>query len=185
MAIKSGIPGQRGTVIWLSGLPCSGKTTIGSGLEELLSTEGFVVRMLDGDVSRKGICSDLGFSEYDRKENIRRIAEIAKLFAETGVITICAYITPTEDLRTLAAGIIGNNNLVQVFVDTPLEVCEQRDVKGMYRKARQGEIKEFTGVSAPFEIPLNTQLTLRTVNTDPSDSIRELYNYLIPIIKAS
>lgn len=174
---------QRGVVVWLSGLPCSGKTTIGSGLETVLQDAGFVVRMLDGDVTRKGICSDLGFSETDRAENIRRIAEISKLFAETGIITICAFITPTEELRHLAQSIIGETNMVNVFVDAPLEVCEQRDVKGMYKKARKGEINDFTGVSAPFEVPLVPDVTLHTNDFRPAESIRELFDYLLPIIE--
>jgi adenylylsulfate kinase len=173
---------QRGIVVWLSGLPCSGKTTIGLGLENHLLEEGFIVRMLDGDVTRKGICSDLGFSEHDRKENIRRIAEIAKLLAETGIVTICAFITPTEDLRQLARQIIGDGQLISVFVDTPLEVCENRDVKGMYKKARKGEIAEFTGVSAPFEVPVAPGLVLSTAHSSPDASIKELYEYLLPII---
>lgn len=174
---------QRGIVVWLSGLPCSGKTTIGSGLETVLQNAGFIVRMLDGDVTRKGICSDLGFSEADRKENIRRIAEISRLFAETGIITICAFITPTEELRHLAQGIIGHDNMVNVFVDTPLEVCEARDVKGMYKKARKGEITDFTGVSAPFEVPEAPDIRLRTADFIPEQSIRELTDYLLPIIE--
>lgn len=173
---------QRGIVIWLSGLPCSGKTTIGSGLENQLKNEGFIVRMLDGDITRKGICSDLGFSEKDRKENIRRIAEISRLLADTGIITICAFITPTEDLRQMAREIIGSSQFVNVFVDTPLEICEERDVKGMYRKARKGEISDFTGVSAPFEIPAIPDVILRTAHTSPDSSTQELYEYLLPLI---
>lgn len=173
---------QKGVVVWLSGLPCSGKTTIGTGLEKILTEEGFVVRMLDGDVTRKGICSDLGFSERDRKENIRRVAEIARLFAETGVVTICAFITPTDDLRKLALDITGKEYFVNVFVNTSLEVCEQRDVKGMYRKARLGQIAEFTGVSAPFEIPVEPDIVLNTFGNRPEESATELYNYLIPLI---
>lgn len=173
---------QRGVVVWLSGLPCSGKTTIGLGLEKQLQEKGFIVRMLDGDITRKGICNDLGFSEKDRKENIRRVAEIARLFAETGIITICAFITPTEDLRALSRQIIGDGQLLTVFVDTPLEVCEERDVKGMYKKARKGEISEFTGVSAPFEAPASPDVTLSTAHHSPEDSIRELLDYLLPII---
>lgn len=173
---------QKGAVVWLSGLPCSGKTTIGTGLEKILTEEGFIVRMLDGDVTRKGICNDLGFSENDRKENIRRIAEIAKLFAETGVLTICAFITPTEELRKLALDITGKEYFINVFVDTPLEVCEERDVKGMYKKARMGQIAEFTGVSAPFEAPADPDIVLHTLDFNPDESALELYNYLIPLI---
>lgn len=173
---------QRGVVVWLSGLPCSGKTTIGTGLEKLLNKEGYFVRMLDGDVTRKGICNDLGFSEKDRRENIRRVAEIARLFAETGVITICAFITPTDDLRKLAHDITGKDFFINVFVDTPLQLCEQRDVKGMYKKARRGEITDFTGVSAPFEVPSDPDIILQTLYSNPNESACELYNYLIPLI---
>lgn len=174
---------QRGAVIWLSGLPCSGKTTIGLGLEQMLMESGFIVRMLDGDITRKGICSDLGFSVNDRYENIRRVAEIARLFAETGIITLCAFITPTDSLREMAYKIVGEEYFINVFVDAPLEICEQRDVKGMYKKARRGEISDFTGVSAPFEVPSNPDITLSTAAFNPQQSIRELYDYLLPIIE--
>lgn len=172
-----------GAVIWLSGLPCSGKTTIGIGLEAKLKNSGYPVRMLDGDITRKGICSDLGFSLQDRYENIRRIAEIARLFSETGVITICAFITPTEELRQLALHIVGEDNFINVFVDASLEVCEQRDVKGMYKKARKGEINDFTGVSAPFDTPENPDITLYTADFNPQQTVNELYYYLLPLIE--
>ncbi len=173
---------QNGKVIWLSGLPCSGKTTIGIGLEKALTNAGYLVRMLDGDITRKGICSDLGFSISDRHENIRRVAEIARLFAETGIITICAFITPTNELRELAGNITGDDFFVNVYVDAPLEICEQRDVKGMYRKAREGRIENFTGVSAPFEIPSDPHIRLSTAEFNPSESINELYEFLLPLI---
>jgi adenylylsulfate kinase len=173
---------QRARVIWLTGLPCSGKTTIGVGLEQVLINKGFQVRLLDGDVTRKGICSDLGFSEDDRIENIRRIAEISKLFAESGIITINAFITPTEKLRTMAMGIIGREDFINVFVDTPLDLCEQRDVKGMYKKARNGEIKDFTGVSAPYEPPLDAAIEIKTSGSDPAQSIKKLFDYILPLI---
>lgn len=179
---RGNVLNQRGLVVWLSGLPCSGKTTIGTGLEEALNESGFLVRMLDGDVTRKGICNDLGFTEHDRHENIRRIAEIAKLFAETGIITICAFITPTEELRQLALKITGEDYFINVFVDAPLELCEQRDVKGMYKKAHKGEISDFTGISAPFEVPSNPHIKLYTADFNPAESVKELYNYLIPLV---
>ena len=174
---------QRGVVVWLSGLPCSGKTTIGLGLEKILVNEGYIVRMLDGDITRKGICSDLGFSINDRNENIRRVSEIAKLFAEKDIITICAFITPTDSLRQMALQIVGESHFINVFVDAPLDICEQRDVKGMYKKARRGEISDFTGVSAPFEVPSNPDIILSTADFNPQQSIKELYNYLLPIIE--
>jgi adenylylsulfate kinase len=173
---------QRARVIWLTGLPCSGKTTIGAGLEHVLISRGFHVRMLDGDVTRKGICSDLGFSENDRIENIRRIAEISKLFAESGIITINAFITPTEKLRAMAMEIIGREDFINVFVNTPLDLCEQRDVKGMYKKARNGEIKDFTGVSAPYEPPLEAAIEIITPGSGPAQSIKKLFDYILPLI---
>lgn len=174
---------QRGIVVWLSGLPCSGKTTIGQGLEAALSNAGFLVRMLDGDITRQGICSDLGFSHKDRKENIRRIAEISKLFACTGIVTICAFITPTDELREMAQQIIGEQNIVNVFIKAPLTLCEQRDVKGMYRKAREGTLPAFTGISAPFEIPAQPDCILDTEQNSPEQCITALYDYLLPIIE--
>ncbi len=166
-------------VIWLSGLPCSGKTTIATGIVELLQSQGIVARMLDGDILRKGVCSDLGYSEKDRVENIRRIAEISKLFAETGIVTVCAFITPTESLRNLARGIVGSDQFTSVYVNAPLSVCEQRDVKGMYRKARLGEITDFTGVSAPFEPPLDADIELDTSSGNEAGSVKQLFDFVI------
>nr|MDQ3102031.1 adenylyl-sulfate kinase [Bacteroidota bacterium] len=142
---------QRSICIWMTGLSGSGKTSIAAVLEAQLSDQGFHTMVLDGDNVRSGINSDLGFSAGDRLENIRRIAEVARLFVGNGVITICCFVSPTEDLRQLARKIIGEKDLVEVFVDTPLTECERRDVKGLYAKARSGEVKEFTGISAPFE----------------------------------
>ena len=175
--------GQKARVIWLTGLPCSGKTTLGAGLEKALLDKGFHVRLLDGDVTRRGLCSDLGFSVSDREENIRRVAEISKLFVESGIITINAFITPTERLRKLAIDIIGSDNLVSVYVNAPVEVCESRYVKGMYRKARTGDIPDFTGVSAPFEIPLNPDYKIDTTSRTPQQNIAELLEFIIPKIK--
>lgn len=175
--------GQKARVIWLTGLPCSGKTTLGAGLEKASLDKGFHVRLLDGDVTRRGLCSDLGFSVSDREENIRRVAEISKLFVESGIITINAFITPTERLRKLAIDIIGSDNLVSVYVNAPVEVCEARDVKGMYRKARRGDIPDFTGVSAPFEIPLNPDYKIDTTSRTPQQNIAELLEFIIPKIK--
>lgn len=173
---------QQARVIWLTGLPCSGKTTIGTGLERELTRLGFLVRMLDGDIIRKGICRDLGFSEADRNENIRRIAEIARLFAETGIITINAFITPTEQLRSVVREITGSDNLVNVYVNSPLSICESRDIKGMYKKARNGEIKDFTGISAPFEVPVNADFVIDTMAFTPEQSIQQLLEFILPII---
>lgn len=176
---------QHAKVIWLTGLPCSGKTTVGIGLKKALSERGFMVRMLDGDVTRRGLCSDLGFSDADRNENIRRVAEVSKLFLETGIITINAFITPTLELRELAQQIIGDDKLIQVYVNSPVEVCEERDVKGMYAKARRGEISGFTGVSAPFENPVDPDIEINTNLNTPEVNIQQLLDYLLPIISKS
>lgn len=175
----------RASVIWLSGLPCSGKTTIATGIVKLLQSQGIATRLLDGDLIRKGICSDLGYSEKDRIENIRRIAEISKLFVETGIVTVCAFITPTERLRNLARGIVGSGQFTSVFVNAPLNVCEQRDVKGMYRKARLGEIAEFTGVSAPFEPPMDADIELDTSSGDEAGSVKQLFDFVIQKLKSN
>ena len=149
---------QRGVVLWFTGLSGSGK----SALERELHNQGYVCRLLDGDNIRTGINNNLGFSEEDRKENIRRIAEVAKLFADSGIITIASFISPTNEVREMAGEIIGKNDFLEVFISTPLEVCEQRDVKGLYKKARAGIIKDFTGISAPFEAPKNPFISIDT-----------------------
>ncbi|MDD4597492.1 MAG: adenylyl-sulfate kinase [Lentimicrobiaceae bacterium] len=173
---------QNAKVIWLTGLPCSGKTTLGLGLKQALLSAGFRVRMLDGDVMRRGLCSDLGFSDTDRNENIRRVAEVSKLFLETGIITINAFITPTLELRERAQQIIGNGNLIQVYVNSPVEVCELRDIKGMYAKARRGEITSFTGVSAPFENPVDPDVEINTHLNTPEHNVQQLLEYVLPLI---
>lgn len=173
---------QRAVVIWLTGLPCSGKTTLGIAIEQQLLEMGYHVRLLDGDITRKGLCRDLGFSANDRNENIRRVAEISKLFAESGIITINAFITPTEELRQMARDIIGRQDFINVYINSPLDVCEKRDVKGMYKKARNGELTEFTGVSAPFEPPLQPDIEINTSEITPGQSLQLLLNYILPKI---
>lgn len=153
---------QQGLMVWFTGLSGSGKSTIAMGVERELHKRGILCRILDGDNIRAGINSNLGFSAEDRKENIRRIAEIGKLFVQTGVVTLACFVSPTNDIRCLAREIIGEEDFREVFVSTPLEVCEQRDVKGLYAKARRGEVKAFTGISAPFEAPAYPDLTLDT-----------------------
>ena len=169
---------QRAKVIWFTGLSGSGKSTLAIEVERELHNRGFLCRILDGDNIRMGINSNLKFSEKDRIENIRRIAEISKLFIDTGVITIAAFVSPTNNLRTLAAEIIGNDEFLEIFVSTPIDVCELRDVKGLYKKARRGEIEDFTGVNAPFEIPSNPYITINTSH----NSIGESVDLLLPLI---
>ncbi len=144
---------QRSKVIWMTGLSGSGKTTIAKYLDEALYNKGYVAQILDGDNIRSGINSNLTFSEEDRKENIRRIAEVSKLFMNCGIIIINSFISPTEEIRKMALDIIGQENFFEVFVNAPLEVCEKRDTKDLYAKARRGEIKNFTGIDSPFEFP--------------------------------
>lgn len=153
---------QRGVMIWMTGLSGSGKSTVAIGVERELHKRGILCRILDGDNIRAGINSNLGFSLEDRRENIRRIAEIGKLFVQTGIVTIACFVSPTKELREMARDIIGPDDFREVYIATPLEECERRDVKGLYARARRGEVKEFTGISAPFEAPEHHNLSLDT-----------------------
>ena len=175
---KESLLGQRGMMIWFTGLSGSGKSTIAIALERELQQRGLLCRILDGDNIRSGINNNLGFSPEDRVENIRRIAEVGRLFVDTGIITLAAFISPTNDLRRMAARIIGEEDFMEVYVSTPLEECERRDVKGLYAKARRGEIKEFTGISAPFEVPEHPALTLDTSKLSPEESVRLLVDMI-------
>lgn len=153
---------QRGIMIWMTGLSGSGKSTVAIGVERELHRRGILCRILDGDNIRAGINSNLGFSEEDRRENIRRIAEIGKLFVDTGIVTIACFVSPTTELREMARQIIGEKDFREVYIATPIEECERRDVKGLYARARRGEVKDFTGISAPFEAPTHPDLSLDT-----------------------
>ena len=175
--------GQKGIMLWFTGLSGSGKSTLAIALERELYNSGILCRILDGDNIRTGINNNLGFTEADRVEDIRRIAEDAKLFVDCGVVTIAAFISPTEQIRQMAADIIGKDDFFEIYVNTPLEVCEERDVKGLYKKARQGEIKNFTGISAPFEAPLNPAITIDTSACSLEESINLLKKIIIPQIK--
>lgn len=180
---KEQLLGQRGLMIWFTGLSGSGKSTVAIALERELHKRGLLCRILDGDNIRCGINNNLGFSPADRVENIRRIAEVGKLFVDTGIITIAAFISPNNDMREMAAKIIGKDNFVEVYISTPIEVCEQRDVKGLYAKARHGEIKDFTGVSAPFEAPQSPDLELDTSSLSLEESVNSLLSYILPKIE--
>ena len=170
-ADKERLLGQRGVMLWFTGLSGSGKSTVAVALERELHRRGRLCRLLDGDNIRTGINAGLGFSADDRRENIRRIAEAGKLFVDTGIITLAAFVSPTEELRTLARDIIGAADFKEIFVATPLEECERRDVKGLYARARRGEVKNFTGISAPFEAPQNPALVLDTTDTPVEESV--------------
>jgi adenylylsulfate kinase len=158
---KEALLKQKGIVLWFVGLSGSGKSTVAKAVEAELHQAGKLTMLLDGDNLRTGINNNLGFSEADREENIRRAAEVAKLFASNGIITICSLISPTDKIRSMAKSIIGND-YCEVFIHCPIEVCEQRDVKGLYAKARRGEIKNFTGIDSPFENPANPNIEVRT-----------------------
>ena len=174
---------QHSVMIWFTGLSGSGKSTLAIALERELHQRGLLCRILDGDNIRSGINNNLGFTEADRIENIRRIAEVSKLFVDTGIITIAAFISPSNDIREMAANIIGKDDFLEVYVSTPIEECERRDVKGLYAKARRGEIKNFTGISAPFEAPAHPALTLDTSALSLEESVNKLLELILPRIQ--
>jgi len=161
-AMRARRNGHAGAVVWLTGLSGSGKSTLAAELERALFEQGKQVCVLDGDDLRRGLCSDLGFSPADRRENIRRVGEVAKLFAEAGFICIAAFISPYRSERDLARRICPKGRFLEDYLNAPLEVCERRDPKGLYARARTGELKEFTGISAPYEPPERPDLQLRT-----------------------
>lgn len=171
---------QHSVMIWFTGLSGSGKSTIAIALERELQKRGLLCRILDGDNIRSGINNNLGFSAEDRIENIRRIAEIGKLFVDTGIITIAAFISPNNDIREMAANIIGKEDFMEIYVSTPIEECGRRDVKGLYAKARKGEIKNFTGISAPFEAPQHPALSLDTSKLSVEESVNKLLELILP-----
>ncbi|KAL2269908.1 hypothetical protein VTJ83DRAFT_2092 [Remersonia thermophila] len=179
--------GQKGFTIWFTGLSASGKSTVATALEQHLLHLGLAAYRLDGDNVRFGLNKDLGFSEKDRNENIRRIAEVAKLFADSATIAITSFISPYRADRKIArdlhaaASPTGDDSLpfIEVYVDVPLEVAESRDPKGLYKKARAGEIKEFTGISAPYEAPENPEITIRTDQLSVEDCVRKISEYLV------
>ena len=170
--------GHRGGVVWLTGLSGSGKSTIAAAVERRLFERGVFTYVLDGDNVRNGLNSNLGFSLEDRRENTRRVAEVAKLFAEAGAVVLCSFVSPTRELRAAVAEILGEDYL-EVFVDTPLEECERRDVKGLYAKARAGEIKNFTGIDSPYESPTDPFLTLLTERLTIAEAADRLIAALI------
>ena len=171
---------QHSVMIWFTGLSGSGKSTLAIALERELQNRGLLCRILDGDNIRSGINNNLGFTAEDRVENIRRIAEIGKLFVDTGVITIAAFISPNNELREMASNIIGKEKFVEVYISTPIDECEKRDVKGLYAKARRGEIKNFTGISAPFEAPQDATLSIDTSKHSVKESVDMLLDLILP-----
>jgi adenylyl-sulfate kinase len=170
--------GHRGLVIWLTGLSGAGKTTVATELERQLFNLGKHTYLMDGDILRHGLCSDLNFSAESRRENIRRAGEVAALFADAGVICIAAFISPFRGDRERVRKMLPPGRFIEVFVNAPLEVCEKRDAKGLYAKARTGQLKEFTGISAPYEAPEAAEIELHTDETTPQQSVAQIIRYL-------
>lgn len=180
---KERLLGQHGITLWFTGLSGSGKSTVAIALEKALSEKGVFCRIIDGDNVRCGLNAGLGFSPQDRKENIRRVAEVCRLFTQTGIVTIATFISPSRELRDMARNIIGADDFMEVYVSTPLEECERRDVKGLYARARRGEIKEFTGVSAPFEAPLSPDVDIDTSRLGVEECVERILEAVLPRIK--
>jgi adenylylsulfate kinase len=174
---------QTAKVLWMTGLSGSGKSTIAQDLERQLHNAGYFAQVLDGDNIRSGINNNLGFTIEDRKENVRRISEIAKLYLNSGVITLCSFISPTKEIRNFARSIIGEEDFVEVYINTPIEICEARDVKGLYKKARAGEIKGFTGIDSPYEAPENPIVEILTDKMSVEESSKMILNKIIPMIQ--
>jgi len=173
---------QKGICLWLTGLSGSGKTSIAKAVALKLHNKGFITKVLDGDNIRLGINMNLSFSEPDRMENVRRTAEISKLFVDCGIVTICCLVSPKKNMRTLAKEIIGEKNFYEIFIATSLEDCEIRDTKGLYKKARSGKLLNFTGISSPYEEPIGPSLYIPTNQKNIDESSEILYNFVLPLI---
>lgn len=174
---------QKGVVIWMTGLSGSGKSTLARGLENKLFEQGILTKLLDGDNLRTGLNKDLGFSAEDRTENIRRVAETARLFADTGIVTICSFVSPTVEIREQACYIIGEDQFLEVYVNASFDTCAERDVKGLYAKALKGEIKNFTGLDAPFDPSEQPFLEIKTDELTEEESVDILYKSILEKVK--
>ena len=177
---KEELLNQNSKVIWMTGLSGSGKTTVAKGVERYLHSQGILNQLLDGDNIRVGISSNLTFSSEDRAENIRRISEISKLFLNCGIVTLNCFVSPTIEIRNIAKEIIGAENFIEVYINASVDTCEKRDVKGLYKKARKGEIKNFTGISAPYEVPINPDIEIKT----EMFSLEEAVDSIFKVIKS-
>jgi adenylylsulfate kinase len=180
---KEKLLNQKSKVVWMTGLSGSGKTTIAKGVERHLHSQGILNQLLDGDNIRVGISNNLTFSSEDRGENIRRISEVSKLFLNCGVVTLNCFVSPTIEIRNIAKEIIGADNFIEVYINASVDTCEKRDVKGLYQKARKGEIKDFTGISAPFEAPENPEIEINTSKLSIEESVKKVLDYILPKIK--
>lgn len=173
---------QKSKSIWMTGLSGSGKTTICIELEKKLNNNKYLTQIFDGDEVRAGINKDLDFSIEGRRENIRRISELNKLFINCGVLVINCFVSPTSEIRNMAKEIIGNDNIIEVYINSPIEICENRDPKGLYKLARKGLIKDFTGFDSPYEPPENPNIEIKTDILTINQSVDKLYNFIIPLI---
>lgn len=180
---KEGMLEQHARVIWMSGLSCSGKSTLAERLDKELFNRGFLSQVIDGDIVRNGLNKGLGFSTEERHENLRRVAEVAKLFLGCGVITIVSFISPTLHSRTLARNIIGDEDFLEAYINAPLDICEKRDTKGLYKQARDGKIKNFTGIDMPFEPPENPGVEINTHLFSVEESTWQLLSFVLPRIE--
>ena len=180
---KEKLLNQKSKVVWMTGLSGSGKTTIAKGVERHLHSQGILNQLLDGDNIRVGISNNLTFSSEDRGENIRRISEVSKLFMNCGVVTLNCFVSPTIEIRNIAKEIIGRENFIEVYINASVKTCESRDVKGLYKKARRGEIKDFTGISVPFEAPENPEIEINTSELSIEESVKKVLDYILPKIK--
>lgn len=173
-AKRAAIKGHQSTVLWFTGLSGSGKSTVANALEQALVAKGIHTYLLDGDNVRHGLCADLGFSEADRTENLRRVGAVAGLMVDAGLLVLSAFISPYRSQRELVKSLVPPGKFLEIHIATPLEVCEQRDVKGLYKKARAGEIRQFTGISDPYEAPLAADLVLNTAESTLEQSVEQL-----------
>lgn len=170
--------GCRPAILWFTGLSGSGKSTIANALEKVLFEKGIATYLLDGDNIRQGLNSDLGFDSHDRQENIRRIGEVAKMFVDAGLFALAAFISPYREDRDKVRHLVGKDEFIEVYIDTPIEVCERRDPKGLYHKARLGKIEHFTGIDAPYEAPLRPEIHIRADRLDIAECVEEIVTYL-------
>ena len=179
---KEALLHQHARVLWMCGLSGAGKSTLAARLDRMLMERGYLSQVIDGDMVRNGLNKGLGFSAEDRHENLRRVAELSKLFLHSGVITIVSFISPTRVSRQTASSIIGETNFLEIFINAPLDICEKRDTKGLYRQAREGLIREFTGIDSPFEEPEHPGIEIRTDQMDIDESSARLLDYVLPFI---
>jgi len=182
---KESLLNQKSKAVWMTGLSGSGKTTIAKGVERHLHSQKILNQLLDGDNIRVGISNNLSFSPKDRTENIRRIAEVSKLFLNCGIVTLNCFVSPTIEMRKMAKNIIGADDFIEIYINASIDTCEKRDVKGLYRKARLGEIRDLTGISSPFEAPVNPALIINTSELSIEESVKKVLDYIMPKIKTN